>query len=504
MPHLSSALGVFAERGRAFLRERRGNIPILFGLSLVPMVGLAGLGVDYGMALSAKSKLDNAADAAALSAVATAKAYVAEHATDANVLDAAKAAGLDRAKRAFAVNAGAVSFANVPTPVINLDRNGQTFSATVSYSTNSTTQFGRLFGKAALSLGGSSAARADVPSYLDFYLLIDDSGSMGIPTASADQTTLASVNGGCQFACHFSDDFLNTEGSGKWGYNIAISGYTKKKATDGSGNWINDKQVLSGPIQLRAGAVNNALCLLLTRAQNPAVDKQYRVGIYPFVSQIGTLASLTSDIDSLRTLADCASTPPKTLTTMLDTGEAQLATNGDPSKGVGSGGTHFENTIPNLQKMILSFGDGSSASTPKSYVFLITDGLDNSQYRAVQSGSNYLYVGSPNKKYTSYTSSSASWIGGSKPQLIDNTLCTNLKNKGVTLSILYIPYVPLAVGSANADETKAVNALIPQIPGSLKTCASPGFFYTGSTQADITTSLDAMFNQAVQVAHLSQ
>ena len=49
-----TALPAVAHWVRTFARERRGNVTILFGLSLVPMIGVAGLGVDYGIALSAK------------------------------------------------------------------------------------------------------------------------------------------------------------------------------------------------------------------------------------------------------------------------------------------------------------------------------------------------------------------------------------------------------------------------------------------------------------------
>ena len=334
--------------------------------------------------------------------------------------------------------------------------------------------------------------------------MVDVSGSMGIPTSSADQTTLASVNDGCQVACHFPDSELyNNEPKAKWGYNISTTGYTKKKNSDGT--YVNDKQVLTTPLQLRSGAVNNALCQLLTQASKAAVTNQYRVGIYPFVDQLGVLADLTSNISTLQDKdhADCWSNPPMALTKILDIGETQFATGGDPRTGTGSGGTRFDNALPNMQTLVSPVGDASSAVNPKPYVFLITDGMENGQHYAVKSGSSYMYVGNPNTKYQSYTSSAAGW-DGSSPQLIQASWCNQLKSKGITLSILYVPYVPLAVGAANATETNAVNSKIPQLPGSLQSCASSGFFYTASSQADITAALNAMFNQAVQVAHLSK
>jgi Flp pilus assembly protein TadG len=77
----------------SLMRDRDGGIGIIFGLSLIPIVGLVGLGVDYGMAITNRARLDRAADAAALAAVVTAKAYVAANSSQSGVFDKAKAAG---------------------------------------------------------------------------------------------------------------------------------------------------------------------------------------------------------------------------------------------------------------------------------------------------------------------------------------------------------------------------------------------------------------------------
>jgi hypothetical protein len=53
------------------------------------------------------------------------------------------------------------------------------------------------------------------------------------------------------------------------------------------------------------------------------------------------------------------------------------------------------------------------------------------------------------------------------------------------------------------DEDDAANNNIPNIPPSLQSCASPGFFYTANSPADITTALNAMFNQALLSAHIT-
>ena len=57
-------------------RDRRGNVAMMFALTAVPLIALMGLGIDYYRDLSNKARLDAAADAAALSAISTAQAYI--------------------------------------------------------------------------------------------------------------------------------------------------------------------------------------------------------------------------------------------------------------------------------------------------------------------------------------------------------------------------------------------------------------------------------------------
>lgn len=51
---------------RNFLKDRRGATAVTFGLMLVPILGMTGLAVDYTRASSDRSRLQNAADSAAL------------------------------------------------------------------------------------------------------------------------------------------------------------------------------------------------------------------------------------------------------------------------------------------------------------------------------------------------------------------------------------------------------------------------------------------------------
>ena len=468
----------------AFSNDKRASVNIILAFSLLPMIGLLGLGIDYGIAEATKIKLDNAADSAAIAAVATAKAFVAANPNDANVTADAISAGYDRATRAFAINAGSLSYSTVPPPAVKLTRTNQTFSATVSYQTQSKNNFGQIFGTKYLNVLGAAAAAADIPSYLDFYLLVDVSGSMGLPSTSSGQSQLIALNNkspdpfsgttqGCVFACHFP----------------SYHGWTL--ATQNN-------------IQLRSGAVNTAVCSLLTQAGQPLVPNQYRVGIYPFITQLGTLSALSSTLANANLASNCTSSNPQAFTNLLDTGTTQEYTNNDPSTGTGSGGTNFTNVLPSVQKIIsqgAGFGNGSATSNSRPFVFIITDGMQNGQYYGTNKNGNWYFPGSPST-FSGY--SAAGFSGGSSPQAITSSQCDALKSSGATISILYIPYLPIPTNpDPYGENTKADNA-IPNLPGALTNCATSGFFYTANTPADINNALGAMFQQAIQVAHLNQ
>jgi hypothetical protein len=79
-----------------------------------------------------------------------------------------------------------------------------------------------------------------------------------------------------------------------------------------------------------------------------------------------------------------------------------------------------------------------------------------------------------------------------------------MKNRGITIAVLYIPYQTIANATtfANSEDIYA-NDNIPNIPAALQACASTNFFYTATTPTAINNALIAMFDQAVSTAHLS-
>ncbi len=444
-----------------WIRAEGGNVAIIFALSLLPLIGLIGMGADYYRGLSYKSRLDGAADSAALAAISTAKSYINDNSqseTEPNLTNDAVAAGIAQAKKVFVVNAAAASLSVPTTPVVTLSRAGQTFSSKVTYSGKAETSFGKLFGVGNLNIGGTAASSLTMGKYLDFYIVLDVSGSMGIPTTSGGQNQLAAINpdqkssypSGCVFACHYP------------GY----KGYALTRNSDGSPY-----------IPLRVDSVGNALqALLQTATQTMTLQNQYRVGIYPFIVHTVQAAALSPDFAIANQVAG-------NLARYLDNGDCTGKPSDTNNGGRGCGGTHFETIGTDMANYTGTAGDGSSSTSPQPFLFLVTDGADNGQTYSPFNGSTPQVPGSSFQNY-----------------------CTSLRAKGYTISILYIPYVPIQNPNAGfaGNEDGKVNAIIPRIPGILQTCASSGFFFTANSPQDINSTMQAMFAQALQAARLTQ
>lgn len=186
---------------RRFFRDREGNVAIIFALSLIPCIFLAGMALDFTVATQRRLVLNSAADAGALAAV-----------TPAMMLQVSGNAQI-AATNAFNAVASTVTGTTGITPVINVVDNGLIRTATVSYSANSTNNFPNVLkllngsSQANWPISGTATSTATTAPNIDFYLLLDNSPSMNIAATTAGINTMVShtsAQGGCAFACHES------------------------------------------------------------------------------------------------------------------------------------------------------------------------------------------------------------------------------------------------------------------------------------------------------------
>src|SRR5579864_4725124 len=181
--HVLSALSRF--RGC-----RRGNISIIFALAALPLFAFVGVAVDYSLAVRAKAKLASALDTALL--VATGyndiKSTTSTAQSDALAMFNAQMS-------TYGMTASAVSI----TVTDSVSTRTATGTATIAIKT----YFMGMFGHATMTVSASSSAASSLPTYMDFYVVLDNSPSQGLGATTADMTALQNATSdSCAFACH--------------------------------------------------------------------------------------------------------------------------------------------------------------------------------------------------------------------------------------------------------------------------------------------------------------
>jgi Flp pilus assembly protein TadG len=144
---------------RQFLEDRRGNVALLFGLTLIPLLIAVGLGVDYGRGLLVKERMEDALDAAALAL--------------GSWTDLPQSQMQAKAQQFFDANYGASSLG---TPAnVNVSFAGD--NITVSVSGEVPTTFMQLAGYDTMDISASSTITKQERN-IELALVLDTTGSM--------------------------------------------------------------------------------------------------------------------------------------------------------------------------------------------------------------------------------------------------------------------------------------------------------------------------------------
>ncbi len=501
----------FREIGR-FRRDKSGNMAVLFAIALLPVLAAIGSAIDYSLATKMRAKLQSAADAASVASISQkSPGFIAAAAMSG---DGSVAAAVTDANNVFDGNmSGITGYTNL-TRTSTVTKAGIKLTSNVTFTADVPVVFMQVIGHQKMTVTGTSAASGSLPPFLDFYLMLDTSGSMGLASTPGEQTRLATVNPddrvnyptGCSFACHFDTQDVCTNGNQKYPTNNRCLGYPVSRVSQTAFKALlqqNSNQLpnsmLSGLpnslysalgsvsscatdntdacIQLRADAVGDAVTKLFVKANaSKKATNQFRIGLYPFIRYLYAYFPLTSSIDGSPTNSSTINYAAANLASQLDT---------NVNANLGSGGTHFENAFPSINSLITNVGNGNASTNTQPFVFLVTDGAQNQQVKGINAGG---------------------WSGSNHATVMNpTTLCKPLKDRGIIISVLYIPYQPISPPNPTfaGGQDLYANANIPFIPPSLEACASPGFFYTANAPADIATALNAMFDRALQTAQIT-
>lgn len=445
----------YFRRSAAFVRHlanhRRGNVLMIMGFAVVPLTLASGIAIDYADAARLQTKLNAAADAAALAGVSRpmmAQSDTAAQTVVKNTFNslAANIPGLV----SVSLNPDPPSVA--PTPGA---RNSRT--VTVTYTAQSKNFFSGFLGMSTVTIGGTSVASATAAPNIDFYVLMDTSPSMALPTTTTGFNTLYAQTG-CAFACH-QNAATTSDTTVYNGTRMDYYTFAKLKS-----------------IPLRVDEQLNAVKSLADTATTYASQQNttYRMSISTFDKDWANITALTSDLSAAKTGA----------------GSAQLYV---PYKNNYDKNNVYDNdTQTNFTKaftgmlgimpLLSGGGTNSTGDTPQAFLFIITDGMRD-ELRA----------------------------NGNPEGAISTTACDTVKARKIKIAILYTEYLKDSLnatdsGTKNWVDQHARPIIDPtdKLAVALESCASSGLYYKVTSDQDITYALKQLFDRAVAQAHLTQ
>jgi Flp pilus assembly protein TadG len=526
-----------------FARDRKANVAIMFALMMIPTIFLLGMALDYTHAQHMKVDLDAAADAAGVAAVTSVMMQQTPQAAQTvaqNVFNATANTLVTNNNLAgqpsltVAVNCsnpdattGYCTYPACPgtNAVYNDPKNSNNQvvrNVQICYTGAANNAFqGVLNNSASWSVSGDSATRNQSAPNINFYLLLDDSPSMGIGATPTDITNLIAATANqsvgnsksCGFACHeaypCADNGANPAPTSSETQGKTTSPYQTCKTLD------NLSVARNNSITLRIDLVTLAVQSLMTTAQNISnVNRNtYGVAIYTFDTALNNSPTTgsSSAIFAPSGKPGVVQTPvTPSSTTSYTVAQIQSAASAIELMAVGHAGcqststsaktqpggspcisgdrddtdTNIEGALTTLNGLMPVPGNGTNSAndTPQEVVFLVTDGVDDSTNISSCSETTVTIAGG-------YTRCQ---------QPINTAICTTIKNKNIRIAVLYTEYVPLSTNPWYNQYIAPFNAQPPsstpsQIAANLQSCASPGLFTDVQNGGNITDALQKLF-----------
>ncbi len=439
-------------RSRTLLRilrgDSRGSIAISFALLSIPCMLAVGAAVDYSQANRVKAALDSYADAAVLAAVN-------QRAMQMDV-EGAKSYAL----KTFDQQAKSVTDCNVGSSSIKVSASGTSRSAEIDYTASVPTAFMGIVGIDSITIHGTATAGSAQPTYIDFYLLLDNSPSMGVAATPSDVDTMVNnTPDQCAFACHDTSAYPND-----------YYGLAKRLG-----------------VTMRIDVVRSATQQLMdTATGTETVPQQYRMAIYDFGSSarqagLKRIFKLSSNLSSAKSAAN-----------NIDLMSVPYQNYADDTN------TDFGTAFDKINSKISTPADGTSSSSPQKILFFVSDGVADTVSNAC---SEPTVIGSDPQTGKSYVRCQA-------PLTVSD--CTALKNRGIKIAVLYTTYLALPTNGWYMTYIDPFNqgpyspSVNSQIAKNMESCASPGFYFEVSPTDGISEAMTALFNKVVQEARITK
>ncbi|MBB6178705.1 pilus assembly protein TadG-related protein [Pseudorhizobium flavum] len=437
------------------LSDTRGNFGIITALLMVPLVGAAGLALDISHALFMRTQLYNAADAAAVGAITPNSMAVtkAMQMPGNGTIDI----GAEDARKLFLQQMSGKD-ADLPLEVeVSVTKENGTIESRVTFNATVPTTLMKVLGRNTVTVGGTVSARYQMPAFIDFYMLLDNTPSMGVAATPGDVekmeyvTRHGNASGGdknCAFACHIVSE-AGIEDKSSY-YNVAKN----------------------NGITIRIDVVAQATAALMATAEKTQTVKgQFRVAAYTFgkTAQDASLYKVAELSESLSTVAS-ATDKIKLMSIPYQNYDNDQQTS-------------FDDALTRIEKEVKGVpGSGSSAADRQKIVFFVADGVGDS------------------RKPSGCTSPKGKVDANRCIEPIDTKYCTKLKERNIRIAVLYTTYLPLP---KNDFWNKWVKPFDTSIGAKMHECASPGYYFEVSPEEGISQAMNALFKKIVSTPRLT-
>ncbi len=427
---------------RRFVRDRSGNFGIMSALLMMPLVGVAGLAIDVADALTLKTELQDAADSAALCAVAEKSAAFKKAMQMLGNGDISE--GVKDAQDFFNAQVSAMTGMTLEDSAATVKREDNQLKAVFTYKASMPTSLLKVIGKDSITISGKASAVFQTETFRDFFLLLDNTPSMGVAATPADiDKMVANTSDKCAFACHIVKD----------GVEDPNSYYNKAKALG---------------VTIRINVVAKATAALMDTAVSVRKSpNQYRMAVYTFgqKAEDRKLLEVSALTDDLKVAKEKAS--------LIDLMSI-------PYQGYDNDQqTDFDRALEDVGKKLGKPGTGLTAAEPEKIVFFVSDGVNDSE------------------KATGCTKK----VTKSRCQEpIDIRACEKLKNKGYKIAVLYTTYLPLPT---NSWYNTWIKPFQPDISTQMQSCATPSYFFEVSPSEGITDAMNSLFLRIVSTPRLT-
>lgn len=422
-------------------RDRSGNFGMMAAILLVPLIGAGGIAIDFANAVMTKSELQAAADAAALAAVADSSAGLAE--AQAMLGDGTVPLSEADALKFFDINSGGASYSILEAKAAVV-KEGSTIKSAVTFKASVETTLSKVLGKDHMIVSGSATAEYQTQAYRDFYLLLDNTPSMGVGATPSDvKKMVANTPDNCAFACHIVKNGVEDKNSY---YNLAKRlGVTVR-------------------INVVAKATASLMDTAIESRRNPS---QFRMAIYTF----GQKAEDTKLLEVSPLTADLAKAREKAASIDLMSIPYQGYDNDQQ--------TDLDRALTQMGAAMGPPGTGTTAASPEKIVFFVSDGVGDS-YKP--------------KTCTKKTTN------GRCQEPIDTKYCKLLKDKGYKIAVLYTTYLPLPT---NSWYNTWIKPFQDEIGSRMRECATDGLFFEVSPTEGIGDAMNALFKRIIRAPRLT-